>query len=103
MPMLNALCGQLKEAGVKAIAVCLLHSYSNPSHEQRIKTVIQRVAPELCVSLSSEVLGEMREYERSVATVLNACVMPMVGNYLSAIEDGSASNRHACDPTHYAV
>jgi N-methylhydantoinase A/oxoprolinase/acetone carboxylase beta subunit len=79
---------QLKEAGVKAIAVCLLHSYANSSHEQRIKTVIQRVAPELCVSLSSEVLGEMREYERSVATVLNACVMPMVGNYLGAIEDG---------------
>ena len=79
---------QLNEAGVKAIAVCLLHSYANPSHEQRIKTVIQRVAPELCVSLSSEVLGEMREYERSVATVLNACVMPMVGNYLGAIEDG---------------
>ncbi|MBZ1351951.1 hydantoinase/oxoprolinase family protein [Alcaligenaceae bacterium LF4-65] len=80
--------GQLKEAGVRAIAVCLLHSYSNPSHEQRIKEVIQRVAPDLCVSLSSEVLGEMREYERSVATVLNACVMPMVGHYLSAIEDG---------------
>lgn len=79
---------QLKEAGVRAIAVCLLHSYANPSHEQRIKAVIQRVAPDLCVSLSSEVLGEMREYERSVATVLNACVMPMVGHYLSAIEDG---------------
>ena len=40
---------QLKEAGVRAIAVCLLHSYSNPSHEQRIKEVIQRVAPDLCV------------------------------------------------------
>lgn len=78
----------LKKAGVRAIAVCLLHSYTNPAHEQRIKAVIQRVAPELCVSLSSEVLGEMREYERSVATVLNACVMPMVGNYLGAIEGG---------------
>ncbi len=80
--------GELKKAGVRAIAVCLLHSYTNPAHEQRIKAVIQRVAPELCVSLSSEVLGEMREYERSVATVLNACVMPMVGNYLGAIEGG---------------
>lgn len=79
---------ELKKAGVRSIAVCLLHSYTNPAHEQRIKAVIQRVAPELCVSLSSEVLGEMREYERSVATVLNACVMPMVGNYLGAIEGG---------------
>ena len=78
----------LKQAGVRAIAVCFLHSFTNPAHEQRVKEIARRIAPEIAVSLSSEVLGEMREYERSVATVLNAYVMPMVGSYLGEIEDG---------------
>jgi len=79
---------ELVAAGAQAIAVCLLHSFTNPDHEQRIKAVARRVAPGLPVSLSSEVLGELREYERTVATVLNAYVMPMVGGYLGTIEDG---------------
>ena len=78
----------LKQAGVRAIAVCFLHSFTNPAHEQRVREIARRIAPEIAVSLSSEVLGEMREYERSVATVLNAYVMPMVGSYLGEIEDG---------------
>ncbi len=82
---------QLVDAGVEAIAVCLLHSFTNPVHEQRIKAIVQRVAPGVAVSLSSEVLGELREYERTVATVLNAYVMPMVGPYLRTIEDGLRS------------
>lgn len=78
----------LTDQGVCAIAVCLLHSFTNPAHEQRVKEIIQRMNPDLPVSLSSEVLGELREYERTVATVLNAYVMPMVGSYLSVIENG---------------
>jgi N-methylhydantoinase A/oxoprolinase/acetone carboxylase beta subunit len=78
----------LLDAGVRAIAVCFLHSFTNPAHEQRVKAIAQRVAPDVPVSLSSEVLGEMREYERTVATVLNAYVMPMVGGYLGTIERG---------------
>ena len=74
--------------GVQAVAVCLLHSFSNPAHEQRVKEIARRVAPGLAISLSCEVSGEIREYERTVATVLNACAMPMVGPYLGAIEDG---------------
>ena len=77
--------------GARAIAVCFLHSFSNPAHEERVKAVAARIAPEIAVSLSSEVLGELREYERTVATVLNAYVMPMVGSYLGAIEDGLKS------------
>ncbi len=83
---------QLRQAGVQAIAVCLLHSYRNPVHEERVRTVAQRVAPEVSISLSSEVVGEIREYERSVATVLNAYVMPMVGTYLTEIETGLKAN-----------
>lgn len=77
--------------GARAIAVCLMHSFTNPSHEKRVKAVIERIKPGLPVSLSSEVLGELREYERTVATVLNAYVMPMVGSYLSTIENGLRS------------
>ena len=73
---------------VRAIAVCFLHSFTNPAHEDRVKEIANKIAPELYVSLSYQVLGEIREYERTVATALNACVMPMVGNYLSAIEKG---------------
>lgn len=79
---------QLVEGGAKAIAVCLLHSYNNPAHERRVRQVAQKVAPDIPISLSSEVLGELREYERTVATVLNAYVMPMVGDYLGVIETG---------------
>lgn len=77
--------------GARAIAVCLMHSFTNPSHEKRVKAIIERIKPDLPVSLSSEVLGELREYERTVATVLNAYVMPMVGSYLSTIENGLRS------------
>ena len=82
---------QLVAGGVRAIAVCFLHSFTNPAHEQRVKAIAQRIAPQISVSLSSEVLGEMREYERTIATVLNAYVMPMVGSYLGSIEDGLKS------------
>lgn len=79
---------ELIAKGVQSIAVSLLHSFTNPEHEQQIKRVLDRIAPHIPVSLSSEVLGELREYERTVATVLNAYVMPMVGSYLGTIENG---------------
>jgi N-methylhydantoinase A/oxoprolinase/acetone carboxylase beta subunit len=79
---------ELTARGVESIAVCLLHSFTNPAHEQMVRDVIHSIAPSVPVSLSSEVLGELREYERTVATVLNAYVMPMVGHYLGVIESG---------------
>lgn len=78
----------LREAGVQSIAVCLLHAYRNPAHEQQIREVARRVVPEIALSLSSDVAPEIREYERAIATALNAYVMPMVGTYLSQIETG---------------
>jgi N-methylhydantoinase A len=85
---IEAALRQLADAGVEAIAVCLLHSFTNPAHELRVKALAQRLLPGVALSLSHEVLGELREYERMVATVLNAYVMPMVGPYLARIEDG---------------
>jgi N-methylhydantoinase A len=76
----------LRAAGVESVAVCLLHAYRNPAHERLVAEVAAAVAPELFVALSSEVLPEMREYERATATVLNAYVRPFIGRYFTGLE-----------------
>lgn len=82
---------QLADGGAQSIAVCLLHAYRNPANEERVRAVARRVAPSLPLSLSSQIVSEIREYERTVATVLNAYVMPVVGSYLGRIESGLAA------------
>jgi N-methylhydantoinase A/oxoprolinase/acetone carboxylase beta subunit len=79
---------RLSTAGVTSVAVSLLHGYVNPVHERLIKSTIERVAPRMHVSLSVDVLPEIREYERTVATVLNAYVRPYIGGYLQRLEKG---------------
>ena len=73
---------------VEAIAVCLLNSFANPRHELMIKEVIERKAPGLKLSVSYEVLPEIKEYERTSTTVINAYVMPIVASYLRALRQG---------------
>ncbi|MBS0518262.1 MAG: hydantoinase/oxoprolinase family protein [Proteobacteria bacterium] len=73
---------------VEAIAVCLLNSFANPRHELMIKEVIERKAPGLKHSVSYEVLPEIKEYERTSTTVINAYVMPIVASYLRALRNG---------------
>jgi N-methylhydantoinase A len=73
---------------VEAIAVCLLNSFANPVHEAMLKEVIERKAPHLPRSLSFEVLPEIKEYERTSTTVINAYVMPIVATYLRALRKG---------------
>ncbi len=73
---------------VEAIAVCLLHSFTNPQHELLLKKIIQRKAPSLPCSISSEVLPEIKEYERTSTTVINAYVTPIVARYLRALRKG---------------
>ena len=73
---------------VEAIAVCLLHSYANPAHELAVKEVIRRKAPALPCSVSCEVLPEIKEYERTSTTVINAYVTPIVARYLRALRTG---------------
>ena len=68
--------------GVEAIAICLLHAFRNPAHEIELRELIRALAPDLHVSLSSEVAPEIREYERASTTALNAYVAPVVGPYL---------------------
>ncbi|MBV6521797.1 MAG: Acetophenone carboxylase gamma subunit [Gemmatimonadaceae bacterium] len=68
--------------GVTSLAVCLLHSYINPEHERRIAELAREVAPEMVVSISSEVSPQFREYERTSTTVVNAYVITAVREYL---------------------
>jgi N-methylhydantoinase A len=72
--------------GVDSIAVCLLNSFENPDHERALKAIIAEVAPALSVSISYEVLPQIREYERTSTTVTNAYVKPLTGRYLSKLE-----------------
>src|SRR3984893_18528104 len=76
---------KLVDKGVEAIAVCLIHSYLNPVHEQLVKKVAAQMAPALTLCISSEVLPEIKEYERTSTTVINAYVRPIVEKYLSAL------------------
>ncbi|WP_431281945.1 hydantoinase/oxoprolinase family protein [Humitalea sp. 24SJ18S-53] len=70
---------------VQAVAVCLLHAYANPAHERRLAALIAAARPDLAVSLSSDVSPEMREYERTSTTVLNALLVPVVKTYLDRL------------------
>jgi len=78
---------RLRETGVVSVAVSFLHGYANPSHERRAREVLREEHPGCAVSLSSEVLPVFREYERSMATVLNAYVQPLVGRYVGRLEE----------------
>jgi N-methylhydantoinase A len=78
--------GTLKTAGVESVAVCLLHSYANPVHEERLGQLLLRQFPEAYVSLSHEILREFREYERTSTAVLNSYVGPIVSRYLVSLE-----------------
>ena len=74
---------QLKVRGVEAITVSLINAYANGSHEVRIGELAKEIMPDIPVSLSHEVLPEMQEYERTLTTVANAAVRPVVGKYVS--------------------
>jgi N-methylhydantoinase A len=75
-----------RRENVESIAVCLLHSYVNPEHEQRVGAVLAEELPGVPVSLSAEVAPEFREYLRASTTVINASIRPVVERYLARIE-----------------
>ncbi|HAU22294.1 MAG TPA: 5-oxoprolinase [Erythrobacter sp.] len=74
---------KLKSQGVEALTVSLINAYVNGAHETRIGEIAAEELPDVPVSLSHEVLPEMQEYERTLTTVANAAVRPVVGNYVS--------------------
>ena len=84
---LNRVILKLKKEKIEALAICFLHSFVNPAHEEIVGQIIQKELPDLFVSLSSEILPQKREYERVSTTVINSYVGPPVSEYLSAMLD----------------
>jgi N-methylhydantoinase A len=78
--------GSLLSAGVQSVAIAFLHGYANDIHERRCAAILREAAPDLRISLSSEVCPEIREYERTSTTVTNAYVQPMMESYLRRME-----------------
>jgi N-methylhydantoinase A len=80
------LARRLRREGVEAVAVCLLHAYRTSDHERAVEAALRREAPEVAVSLSSDVAPEVGEFVRTSTTVANAYVLPLVGRYLEMLE-----------------
>ncbi len=80
------LVAELRDKGIRAIAVCYLNSFRNPVHERRTAEVIAEVAPGMRVSLSSDVVAEIREFQRSSTTVANVYVQERVATYLKELQ-----------------
>jgi N-methylhydantoinase A len=74
------------QSGVKAVAICLINSYRNPAHEKALEAAFQKAAPTLPVSASYRDFAEIREYERTSTTVVNAALRPIVDEYLTRLE-----------------
>lgn len=89
---------ELRDSGVKAIAVGFLHSYRNDDHEKAVRDLIKRVAPDIYVSISSEVVAEFREFERFSTTVLNAYVGPRTQKYLHLLRQRIADAGITVEP-----
>jgi N-methylhydantoinase A len=78
---------RLVAQGVESVAITFLHSYANPSHEQRARDVLKKEFPALYVSISSEVAPQIREYERTSTTAANAYVLPIADRYLESLAE----------------
>lgn len=81
-----ALAAHLLNEGVESVAVGFLQSYVNPQHEQRVRELLKQHAPQLWVTLSSDVCPEIREYERISTTCANAYVQPVMAGYLQRLQ-----------------
>ena len=81
----------LADAGATSIAVCLLHAYASPRHEQQVHAWIRQALPDVSLTLSSEVAPVIREFERGSTTVANAYIKPLADRYLAALEDKLAT------------
>jgi N-methylhydantoinase A len=84
---------RLQGTGVESVAVCLLFSFMNPTHERRLRELVAEVVPDVQVYLSCETLPQIREYPRLTTTVVNAYVAPVVNRYIHRLEAALKSRR----------
>ncbi|APG94028.1 N-methylhydantoinase A (plasmid) [Sinorhizobium americanum] len=80
------IAGRLKEKGIRSVAVCLLHAYKYPQHEQRVAALLREEDPDIFVSLSSEVCPEVREFDRASTTVVNAYTRPQMAGHVAHLQ-----------------
>jgi N-methylhydantoinase A len=90
------LIARLKSQAVESVAISFLHAYANPAHETRLAELIRAAAPEIFVTLSSEVSPEIREYERFATACANAYVQPLMSRYLAALSGELTARGFAC-------
>lgn len=83
---IKAAVAALREQGAEAVAICFLHSYANPEHEQTVGKIVQDGLPGVFLSISHEILRAYREYERISTTVVNAYIGPKVGGYVRNLQ-----------------
>ncbi|HZB92711.1 MAG TPA: hydantoinase/oxoprolinase family protein, partial [Stellaceae bacterium] len=93
---LAGLAERLAAERVQSIAIGFLHSYVNPAHERRAREVLERLLPEVSITLSSEVCPEMREYERWSTACANAYVQPLMDRYLKRLEEALGQRGFRC-------
>ena len=82
----DELVAKLYENCTESVAICLLHSYANSSHEQQLADCLRAKMPKLSISLSSDISPEAREFDRLCTTIANAYIKPMMASYLSSFE-----------------
>ena len=83
---LDPVMAMLRAENVLSVAICLLHSYANPVHEQAVARAVRQALPEIAISISSDILPEIKEYPRTSTTVINAYVQPTVRAYITALD-----------------
>ena len=94
----EATVDELKRKGVVSLAVSLLNAYLNPANERAIRDIIQKRAPAMYVSISSDVAPQIREYPRTSTAAMNAYTMPITGPYLDALRQGLTQRGFPNDP-----
>jgi N-methylhydantoinase A len=83
---IREIAGRLRSKGITSVAVCLLHAYKYPKHEQRIAALLRQESPDIFVSLSSEVCPEVREFDRASTTVVNAYTRPQMAGHVDHLQ-----------------
>ncbi len=83
---IEPLIARIRDEGIEAVAICLIHAYVNPKHELELRDLLRAEFPELSITLSHQIAREWREYERASTAVLNAYIAPRVERYLGTLE-----------------
>jgi N-methylhydantoinase A len=83
---LDPAISMLRAENVASVAICLLHSYANPAHEREVARAVRDALPGIAISVSSDILPEIKEYPRTSTTVINAYVQPVVRAYITALD-----------------